>query len=116
MSNLSFEYIKLLSPALDTSNHIRLSSTLADYEFPWLAPAGSRSPDKHKPTNYNFTAILMTLGKTVPEVKVPKGPRLVSPRHSRLVVSRGASVTLNCTVVDAGNTSVSDIHGSVTIV
>ncbi|XP_050710759.1 protein amalgam-like isoform X2 [Eriocheir sinensis] len=39
--------------------------------------------------------------------EVPAGPRLVSRLYSRLILSRGASTTLNCTVEEAGNVGVS---------
>ncbi|XP_071542085.1 cell adhesion molecule DSCAM-like isoform X2 [Panulirus ornatus] len=71
-----------------------------DYDFPWLKVDGSRPSINLPPSISNISAVRKA------EEKVAQGPRLVSGPYSRFVVSRGSSVTLNCTVEDAGGVTV----------
>nr|XP_045625013.1 protein amalgam-like isoform X1 [Procambarus clarkii] len=75
-------------------------SLLVGYEYPWVVGQGVRAAER-RPPRYNITAVLA--GKTKEALE---GPRLVSRQFSRLVVSSGSSVTLNCTIEDAGDVSV----------
>ncbi|KAK8744657.1 hypothetical protein OTU49_000553 [Cherax quadricarinatus] len=86
--------------------------SFADYEYPWVTAQGSRGSDNLQATKYNFTAVLADLTKPK---KVMAGPRLVSRQYSRLVVSTGSSVNLNCTVEEAGNVSVTWTRGNVVL-
>ncbi|KAG7175183.1 Basement membrane-specific heparan sulfate proteoglycan core protein-like 1 [Homarus americanus] len=79
------------------------AAILAGYEFPWVMTLGSPASDTFPASGYDISAALADLNK--PKA-VPEGPRLVSRTYSRLIVSRGSSVTLNCTVEDASDVSV----------
>ena len=58
-------------------------------------------------TSFNITAALA--GMEEESKVVSKGPRLVSRTYSRLILSRGSTTTLNCTVEQAGDVAVSAV-------
>lgn len=79
-----------------------------DYVHPWVTAQGSPSSKESTTTSFNITAMLAGLDEVKKEVK---GPRLVSRHYSRLILSRGSSTTLNCTVEQAGDVAVSWVRG-----
>ncbi|XP_063847016.1 uncharacterized protein LOC135092430 isoform X2 [Scylla paramamosain] len=59
-------------------------------------------------TSFNITAALAGLEESK---VVSMGPHLVSRTYSRLILSRGSTTTLNCTVEQAGDVAVSWVRG-----
>lgn len=77
---------------------------LADYDFPWLTADGAPPTFRINTSEYDFAHAIGRPGKS--EEEAAEGPRLLSRSWQRLVVSRGSSITLNCSVADPGDVSV----------
>ncbi|XP_064109549.1 fibroblast growth factor receptor-like isoform X1 [Macrobrachium nipponense] len=82
-----------------------VASSASDFDYPWVTADGSSPSRKLNTSSFNITAAIAEMKKK--PVRTRDGPTLVSRSWKRFVVSRGATVTLNCTVLEAGDVSVS---------
>ncbi|XP_069987566.1 fibroblast growth factor receptor 3 isoform X2 [Penaeus vannamei] len=70
----------------------------------WALADGAPPTFRINTSEYDFAHAIGRPGKS--EEEAAEGPRLLSRSWQRLVVSRGSSITLNCSVADPGDVSV----------
>lgn len=74
-------------------------------KYPWRT--NQQLTMKNMQDNKTTTTKMLLSGKS--KYRLQQKPQLVSKRYTRTVVSKGSSVTLSCTVENAGNITVSMI-------